>query len=244
MIGRAAYHSPWSVLGGADVELWGEARNGARSRREVLRLYADYCDSALANADAAARRGRGSETRRRPSARTLAAPLLGLFHGEPGGKRWRFEIDQALRPPGGKKQGRQKKRKAEGGSGGGGEEKEHREEEEEVEERGPSMRDVIAHASKAVPDHVLDAPPPTGDRVDGLARAAARAAEVAAEAATKHAARKRKGPLPAPARPLMGMPPCPVVFVAAADATSAADAADAAGAAAAAAVAMVEERAE
>ena len=214
MIGRAAYHSPWSVLGGADVELWGETQNGARNRREILELYAEYCETALANSDAAARREGGkSGTRRRPSARTLAAPLLGLFHGEPGGKRWRFEIDQALRPPGGgrKQQGGRKKRqkKTEGQQGGGGGEggKEEEEEEEEIEERGPSMRDVIAHASKAVPAFVLDAPPPTGDKVDGIAKAAARAAEVAAEAAAKHAAKKKKGPLPAPAKPLMGMPP-------------------------------------
>ena len=258
MIGRAAYHSPWPVLAGADVELWGAAENGARSRREVLELYADYCDSAVANADAAARRGReaaggaspGSGTRRRPSGRTLAAPLLGLFHGEPGGRRWRYEIDQALKPPAGagrrtRKQGKKQKNKrqrkaAEGeqqhaGGGGGGKEEEREEEgeeeEEDVEDWGPSMRDVIAHASKAVPDHVLDAPPPSGERIDWLARAAARAAEVAAEAASRHAAKKRKGPLPAPVKPLMGMPPPPAAAVAAG--AGAADA-SAAGAAAAA----------
>ena len=231
MIGRAAYHSPWSVLGGADVELWGERENGARSRRDVLALYADYCDSALANSDAAARRrGAGSETRRRPSARTLAAPLLGLFHGEPGGKRWRFEIDRALKPPAGgrkqQRQGKKKKQKNNGGGGGGescsgGEEEESKPdegedvEEEEIEERGPSMRDVISHASKAIPAFVLDAPPPAGNRIDGLARSAARAAEVAAEAAAKHAAKKNKkkgeagGLLPAPVRPVMGLPPRP-----------------------------------
>ena len=216
MIGRAAYHSPWSVLGGADIELWGARENGAKSRREVLDLYATYCDSAWANADAAARRrGSGSETRRRPSSRTLAAPLLGLFHGEPGGKRWRYEIDQALKPPPGmrkQQQGKRKKHKrndgGESGGGGGGGEGVEDEDELEVEERGPSMRDVIAHASKAIPAFILDAPPPAGNRIDGIARAAARAAEVAAEAATKHAARKKKGgPLPAPARPLMALPP-------------------------------------
>ena len=207
-----------------------------------MELYAEYCDSALANADAAARRGRGagSDTRRRPSARMLAAPLLGLFHGEPGGKRWRFEMDQALRPPGGgrKQQSsrRQKKKKkqekavvraegeeaeaeeeeAEEGEAEEGEDQELEVENEEleIEERGPPMRDVIARASKAVPAFVLDAPPPTGDRLDSLARAAARAAEVAAESATKHLARKKKGaPLPAPARPLMDLPEPAVVGV-------------------------------
>ena len=254
MIGRAAYHSPWSVLSGADVELWGAPENAARSRREVLELYADYCDSAIANADAAARRGRGrgdgkssgSETRRRPSGRTLAAPLLGLFHGEPGGKRWRYEIDHALKPPAGgrkkKRHGKKKKQKTEQGGGEKEEQEENEEEEEEEieEDRGPSMREVIALASRAVPDFVLDAPPPSGERIDSLARAAATAAEVAAEAAARAAAKKRKGPLPAPVKPLMAMPPPPVAMAtsgagaANAGADASAGAASAAGAAASA----------
>ena len=35
MIGRAAFHSPWTCLGDADVAVFGAASNAAASRREV-----------------------------------------------------------------------------------------------------------------------------------------------------------------------------------------------------------------
>lgn len=85
MIGRAAYSSPWTVLGSADETIYGTA-NPATSRRKVLADYAAYADSTL-----------GRYRPNNPNLRTLVKPLLGLFHGEPGGGVWRREIDTALR---------------------------------------------------------------------------------------------------------------------------------------------------
>jgi tRNA-dihydrouridine synthase A len=47
MIGRAAYHDPWGVLGDADVSVFGEAANPAANRREVVAQYLAYCDGML-----------------------------------------------------------------------------------------------------------------------------------------------------------------------------------------------------
>jgi tRNA-dihydrouridine synthase A len=70
MVGRAAYNDPWGVLGDADVAVFGEAANPARSRRDVLERYLAYCDTML---------GRwGTPGRSRgPRARAAAGPGCG-----------------------------------------------------------------------------------------------------------------------------------------------------------------------
>lgn len=91
MIGRAAYYEPWNILGNADVALWGAESNPVKSRRELLERYAQYADNMI---------GRwkiGEDGFRRPNVRCVTKPLLGLFAGEPRGKKWRAAVDTALR---------------------------------------------------------------------------------------------------------------------------------------------------
>lgn len=72
MIGRAAYHEPWAILGAAD-RLWGEAPPlgspvaAAEAMREVLARHL-------------AAGGRMHQITRH---------MLGLFHGRPGARQWK-----------------------------------------------------------------------------------------------------------------------------------------------------------
>lgn len=91
MIGREAYSNPWKVFGSADVDVWGESSNPAKSRREALYQYAAYADSVI---------GKWSvkeDGYKSPNIRMLTKPLFGMFTGEPRGKKWRAAVDQALR---------------------------------------------------------------------------------------------------------------------------------------------------
>lgn len=93
MIGRAAYNTPWHCLADADRAVFGAETNPATSRRQVLREYAAYGDAIL---------GRFSNDRpdatvmRHPNVRAVVKPLLGLFHGAKGGKRFRTRMDTWL----------------------------------------------------------------------------------------------------------------------------------------------------
>lgn len=91
MIGRAAFHAPWACLSDADAAVFGAPRNAAASRREVLQKYAEYGDGVLGRFGS-----KEGGAVRYPSVRTVAKPLLGLFHGSPGGRRWRNVLDQEL----------------------------------------------------------------------------------------------------------------------------------------------------
>lgn len=72
MIGRAAYHEPWSILGAAD-RLWGDEPP-----------FADPAEAALAMREVIARHleagGRMHQVTRH---------MLGLFHGRPGARLWK-----------------------------------------------------------------------------------------------------------------------------------------------------------
>jgi tRNA-dihydrouridine synthase A len=70
MLGRAAYHDSY-VLAEADSRLWGQA---PPARAEVARRMHRYATAAV---------GRGTPLR------AIARHLLGLYHGRPGGRRWR-----------------------------------------------------------------------------------------------------------------------------------------------------------
>lgn len=92
MIGRAAYNTPWHCLADADRAVFGAESNPATSRRQILQEYAAYGDAVL---------GRFTKdwpgtTARHPNVRTVVKPLLGLFHGSPGGKRFRNRLDAWL----------------------------------------------------------------------------------------------------------------------------------------------------
>jgi tRNA-dihydrouridine synthase A len=72
MLGRAAYQQPW-LLATVDGEIFGDPAP-APSRSDVLGRYRDYVAAELA---------RGTRFL------SLVKPVMGLFHGEPGGRRFR-----------------------------------------------------------------------------------------------------------------------------------------------------------
>jgi len=91
MIGRQAYNDPWGVLSDADRAIFGEAANPATSRRQVLAEYCQYADAMLGRW---AVKGDGHME---PGVRTMIKPLLNLFHGEKGSKKWKNEVDGILK---------------------------------------------------------------------------------------------------------------------------------------------------
>lgn len=80
MIGRAAYHDPW-LLASVDARLFGEAPPAA-SREDVVTALARYAERELA---------RGT------SLRAIVRHVLGLYHGMPGGRRFRRILSDAGR---------------------------------------------------------------------------------------------------------------------------------------------------
>jgi tRNA-dihydrouridine synthase A len=80
MLGRAAYHDPY-LLAQADARLFGDERS-VRSRAEVLRAMADY---------AAVHVAQGTPLR------AITRHMLGLYHGQSGGRRFRQLLSDAAR---------------------------------------------------------------------------------------------------------------------------------------------------
>lgn len=82
MVGRAAYHRPFDILGQADARLWGEGH--APTREEAVRAMLPCIEDHLAAG------GRLHQVTRH---------MLGLFAGCPGARRWRQILsDGATRP--------------------------------------------------------------------------------------------------------------------------------------------------
>jgi tRNA-dihydrouridine synthase A len=79
MLGRAAYHDPY-VLADLDHRLFGGT--AALSRAEVVRRMHRYAVQQVA---------RGTPLR------AIARHMLGLYHGRPGGRRWRQMLSDATR---------------------------------------------------------------------------------------------------------------------------------------------------
>ncbi|RNF33487.1 tRNA dihydrouridine(20/20a) synthase DusA [Paracoccus methylarcula] len=77
MVGRAAYHRPWDMLGDADM-LWGEtpAFGSAREVAEAMRPYI------------------GDHLRRGGRLHQVTRRMLGLFHGQPGARGWRRTLSE------------------------------------------------------------------------------------------------------------------------------------------------------
>jgi len=77
MIGRAAYHQPWDMLGQAD-RLWGDEPRFA-DPLEAARALRELVEAHLA------RGGRLHQATRH---------MLGLFHGRPGARGWRQQLSE------------------------------------------------------------------------------------------------------------------------------------------------------
>ncbi len=75
MIGRAAYDTPY-MLAEVDRRVFGAAGGGS-ARTDIVRLYLPFIERQRANGVPLG---------------PLAKPLIGLFHGEPGGRLWRRHL--------------------------------------------------------------------------------------------------------------------------------------------------------
>ena len=80
MLGRAAYHDPW-MLADVDRRLFGDAR--------PVQSRADVVESLIAYAERASAQG--------ASLRSIVRHVLGLYHGVPGGRRFRQMLSDAAR---------------------------------------------------------------------------------------------------------------------------------------------------
>jgi len=80
MLGRAAYHDPW-ILARADWRAFGDETRG-RSRAEVVHALIPYAEA---------------ELRRGTSLRAIAQHVLGLYHGQSGGRRFRQILSDAAK---------------------------------------------------------------------------------------------------------------------------------------------------
>jgi tRNA-dihydrouridine synthase A len=80
MLGRAAYHDPW-LLAQAEAYCFGEPGQ-SHTRADVIEALVPYADAQLA---------RGA------SLRAIARHILGLYHGQPGGRRFRQILSDAQR---------------------------------------------------------------------------------------------------------------------------------------------------
>jgi len=77
MLGRAAYHTPW-ILAEVDHRLFGEAP-AALTRADIVQRMKPYIATEGAKAPGLAR---------------ITRHMLGLFHGEPGGRFWRRVLSE------------------------------------------------------------------------------------------------------------------------------------------------------
>ncbi len=83
MLGREAYHNPW-LLSQVDAEFFGQPRP-TRTRHEALRAMFPFIEAELA---------RGVYLGH------ISRHLLGLFHGQPGGRQFRRYISENAHRPG------------------------------------------------------------------------------------------------------------------------------------------------
>lgn len=83
MVGRAAYHNPWQLLGHVDTEIYGAPSSGI-TRRQVLEKYQVYGDSIL------------WRDGRKPNVRDVVKPLINFFHSSPGNSLWKRKADAAF----------------------------------------------------------------------------------------------------------------------------------------------------
>ena len=84
MIGRAAYHRPWDILGDADRAVFGKD-TGAASPHAVAEAMIPYAEAHIAAG------GRLHQVTRH---------MLGLFAGQPGARAWRQTLSTRAHEPG------------------------------------------------------------------------------------------------------------------------------------------------
>ena len=84
MVGRAAYHDPWEILGTADPVIWG-APAACADRHAAVEAMRPYIARHLAQG------GRLHQITRH---------MLGLFAGQPGARHWRRVLSEGATRPG------------------------------------------------------------------------------------------------------------------------------------------------
>ncbi|MGX9354499.1 tRNA dihydrouridine(20/20a) synthase DusA [Roseobacteraceae bacterium S113] len=84
MIGRAAYHTPWDVLGQADSRIYGKD-DGLSSPEEAVRAMLPYIEAQLS---AGVR------------LHAITRHMLGVFSGSPGARGWRRTLSEGATKPG------------------------------------------------------------------------------------------------------------------------------------------------
>ncbi|GMH53057.1 hypothetical protein TrST_g11048 [Triparma strigata] len=92
MVGRSIVSQPW-YWSNLDYVLYGEVpSNGVESRRDLVLKYAEHAEEE--------EKIEGVKARRR-----LIRPLVNLFNGEEGGKKWRQKCDEIMQSAGSKRKG-------------------------------------------------------------------------------------------------------------------------------------------
>jgi tRNA-dihydrouridine synthase A len=84
MVGREAYHNPYMLID-VDTVIYGNAPKDVLTRTQVLEAYFPYIEQQLSNGVAL---------------NHILRHLLGLFHGERGGKQFRRVISENAHKPG------------------------------------------------------------------------------------------------------------------------------------------------
>lgn len=84
MVGRAAYHQPYDILGAADARIFGDTRV-ALTRHEVVWAMEDYIGRHIASGGKLAQ---------------ITKHMLGLFAGQPGARRWKRVLSEGAHKDG------------------------------------------------------------------------------------------------------------------------------------------------
>jgi tRNA-dihydrouridine synthase A len=84
MVGRAAYHQPYDILGAADARIFGDPRV-ALTRHEVVWAMEDYIGRHIAEGGKLAQ---------------ITKHMLGLFAGQPGARRWKRVLSEGAHKDG------------------------------------------------------------------------------------------------------------------------------------------------
>ncbi len=84
MLGRAAYQNPW-LLASVDTSFYGEPENPSSCRSDAALAMSGYARKRCVQGDYISR---------------ITRHMLGLFHGQPGGRVWRRHMSEEAHKPG------------------------------------------------------------------------------------------------------------------------------------------------